>query len=109
MWISADLALSGQYLFQSHESSRDFFQNTCAELDLLVDLAVDLVGRERDPRRRHAGAVKRLHDIDVAEPGDDALIQQRGLERGDGFVAQLRAHGFEVLAVEDISLRVLPM
>jgi galactokinase len=29
----------GQYLFQSHESSRDFLRNSCPELDLLVELA----------------------------------------------------------------------
>jgi galactokinase len=29
----------GQYLFQSHESSRDFLKNSCPELDLLVELA----------------------------------------------------------------------
>jgi galactokinase len=29
----------GQYLLQSHESSRDFLRNSCAELDLLVELA----------------------------------------------------------------------
>jgi len=29
----------GQYLFSSHESSRDFLQNSCPELDTLVDLA----------------------------------------------------------------------
>jgi len=29
----------GQYLFQSHESSRDFFKNSTPELDLLVELA----------------------------------------------------------------------
>jgi galactokinase len=29
----------GQYLFQSHESSRDFFKNSSPELDLLVELA----------------------------------------------------------------------
>lgn len=34
-----DFAQFGQYMFQSHESSRDFFQNSCPELDLLVDLA----------------------------------------------------------------------
>lgn len=34
-----DFPQFGQYLFQSHESSRDFFRNSCAELDLLVDLA----------------------------------------------------------------------
>lgn len=34
-----DFAQFGQYLFQSHESSRDYFKNSCAELDLLVELA----------------------------------------------------------------------
>lgn len=29
----------GQYMFQSHESSRDFFKNSTKELDLLVELA----------------------------------------------------------------------
>jgi len=34
-----DFAQLGQYLLQSHESARDFFQSSCPELDLLVDLA----------------------------------------------------------------------
>jgi galactokinase len=34
-----DFEQFGQYVFQSHESSRDFFQNSCPELDLLVELA----------------------------------------------------------------------
>jgi len=34
-----DLRQLGQYLFQSHESSRDHLQNSCPELDLLVELA----------------------------------------------------------------------
>ena len=34
-----DFAQFGQYMFQSHESSRDFFKNSCPELDLLVELA----------------------------------------------------------------------
>ena len=34
-----DFEQFGQYLFQSHESSRDFLKNSCPELDLLVDLA----------------------------------------------------------------------
>jgi galactokinase len=34
-----DFAQFGQFLLQSHESSRDHFGNSCAELDLLVDLA----------------------------------------------------------------------
>lgn len=34
-----DFAQFGQFLLQSHESSRDHFWNSCAELDLLVDLA----------------------------------------------------------------------
>lgn len=34
-----DLAQLGQLFFESHASSRDFFKNSCPELDLLVDLA----------------------------------------------------------------------
>lgn len=34
-----DFTQFGQYMFQSHESSRDFFKNSTTELDLLVDLA----------------------------------------------------------------------
>ncbi len=34
----------GQYMFQSHESSRDFLKNSVPELDLLVDLARPLPG-----------------------------------------------------------------
>jgi galactokinase len=34
-----DHAQFGQYMFQSHESSRDFLKNSCPELDLLVALA----------------------------------------------------------------------
>jgi len=36
---NGDLEQFGQYLYQSHESSRDFFKNSCPELDLLVELA----------------------------------------------------------------------
>ncbi len=36
---SNDLAQFGQYLFQSHESSRDLLKNSTEELDLLVALA----------------------------------------------------------------------
>lgn len=34
-----DFEQFGQYMFQSHESSRDNFQNSTSELDLLVELA----------------------------------------------------------------------
>lgn len=34
-----NFAQFGQFMFQSHESSRDYFHNSCAELDLLVSLA----------------------------------------------------------------------
>ena len=34
-----DLGQFGQYLFQSHESSRDLLKNSTAELDQLVELA----------------------------------------------------------------------
>ena len=36
---SDDFVQFGQYMFQSHESSRDYFHNSTAELDLLVELA----------------------------------------------------------------------
>jgi len=36
---AADYAHFGQYMFQSHESSRDFFKNSTPELDLLVERA----------------------------------------------------------------------
>ncbi len=36
---NGDFAQFGQFMFQSHESSRDFFKNSTRELDLLVDLA----------------------------------------------------------------------
>lgn len=39
-----DIEQFGQYLFQSHESSRDFFKNSCSELDTLVDIARKLLG-----------------------------------------------------------------
>lgn len=34
-----DIDQFGQYLFQSHESSRDYFKNSIPELDTLVDIA----------------------------------------------------------------------
>ncbi len=34
-----DMAQFGQYMFQSHESSRDFLHNSTHELDILVELA----------------------------------------------------------------------
>jgi galactokinase len=39
-----DIDQFGQYLFQSHESSRDFFKNSIAELDTLVDIARTIPG-----------------------------------------------------------------
>jgi len=36
---AGDFAQFGQFMFQSHESSRDFFHNSTKELDLLVDIA----------------------------------------------------------------------
>lgn len=36
---AGDFEQFGQYMFQSHESSRDFFRNSTKELDLLVTLA----------------------------------------------------------------------
>src|SRR5580704_16116299 len=35
-----------------------------------------------EPARRKPGTIERLADIDVAEPGDDALVKQCRLDRG---------------------------
>jgi uncharacterized protein (DUF2384 family) len=45
------MAQFGQYMFQSHESSRDFLKNSTKELDILVDLA-----------RKHPGVSRRAFD-----------------------------------------------
>lgn len=39
-----DIRQFGQYLYQSHFSSRDFFKNSTQELDTLVDIAAKLPG-----------------------------------------------------------------
>ena len=39
-----DFSQFGQFMFQSHESSRDFFKNSTPELDALVDAARELKG-----------------------------------------------------------------
>lgn len=39
-----DLKHLGELVYQSHESSRDLFENTCPELDCLVDWAVKIDG-----------------------------------------------------------------
>ena len=39
-----DIHQFGQYLFQSHASSRDYFKNSTPELDLLVDIAANIKG-----------------------------------------------------------------
>jgi galactokinase len=36
---AGDIEQFGQFLFESHASSRDFFKNSCRELNILVDLA----------------------------------------------------------------------
>src|SRR5205807_2602015 len=38
--------------------------------------------RRGEPARRQPGAEERLADVDVAEPGDDTLVEQGGLDRG---------------------------
>jgi galactokinase len=42
--LADDHAQFGQYMFQSHESSRDFFKNSTPELDVLMELARGIPG-----------------------------------------------------------------
>ena len=50
----------------------------------LIEFEARLAGRRRDRRctsqRRQAGTVQRFADVDVAEPGDDSLIQECDLD-----------------------------
>lgn len=39
-----DIGQFGQYMFQSHESSRDYFKNSIRELDILVEIARKIPG-----------------------------------------------------------------
>src|SRR5229473_1757002 len=66
-------------------------QRRPAGLDRLAENLADRRGeplgpraddRRGEPARRQPGAKERLADIDVAEPGDDALIEQGRLDRG---------------------------
>ena len=58
----------------------------------------------RPPLRREPRAEQRLADIDIAEAGDDALVAERGLQRGLLAGAGSRQHG----GVEFIAERLRP-
>ena len=68
--------------------------------------------RGREAPRRDAGAEQRLADIDVAQPGDDPLVEQRGFDRrhlaGErcGEISAIE-FGFERLRAEPRQERVL--
>ena len=54
----------------------------------------DLVASEpASLQRRNAGAIQRLADIDIAEPRDQSLVEQRGLDRG-GLALEARGKPF---------------
>lgn len=63
---------------------------------------IDLAGYERtgSPHRRDAGPMERLADIDVAEPGDPALIEKGGFDRGAS-VCERRGEGWRVKSVAE--------
>src|SRR5262249_53025805 len=55
--------------------------------------------RGRAPLGREPRAVERLADVNVAEPGHDLLVRQRGLERGLLALVRAREHrGVEFVA-----------
>ena len=55
-------------------------------------------------RRRNAGAVQRFDDVDVAEPSDDALIQQRRFDRR----LLVRERAFQIRLMKLIAERLRP-
>jgi hypothetical protein len=57
------------------------------------DLAV--IQRSDQTRRMELGEPETLVDINVAEPGDDTLVQKRGLERGSATPAEPSPKGLQ--------------
>ncbi|HVK58219.1 MAG TPA: galactokinase family protein [Candidatus Kapabacteria bacterium] len=73
-----DIYQFGQYLFQSHASSRDFFKNSTAELDALVDCARKIKGcyGARLTGGGFGGATINLVQADAAEEFQRRLAEE---------------------------------
>lgn len=73
-----DVYQFGQYLFQSHASSKDYFKNSTAELDTLVDIARNLKGcyGARLTGGGFGGATINLVQQDVAEDFKRRLAEE---------------------------------
>jgi galactokinase len=72
----------GQYLFQSHDSSRDFLRNSCFELDLLVKLA-----------RGHAGCLgARLTGPGLGGATVNVVAYHQAEEFAQAIARQFEAH-----------------
>ena len=79
-----DIFQFGQYLFQSHASSRDFFKNSTPELDALVRIASKLKGcyGARLTGGGFGGATINLVQYDAVEAFMQMLAQQYFTETG---------------------------
>lgn len=73
-----DIDQFGQYLFQSHESSRDYFKNSAPELDTLVEIARTIPGcyGARLTGGGFGGATLNLVREEAANPFMAALADQ---------------------------------
>jgi len=74
---AGDLPGFGKLLYESHESSRKYFENSCSELDLLVDIVktIDGVYGARLSGGGFGGATLTLLDSSACEPFADALCE----------------------------------
>jgi galactokinase len=79
-----DINQFGQYLFQSHASSRDFFKNSTVELDTLVEIAQQLPGcyGARLTGGGFGGATINLVQRDQAKAFADSLAREYEKRRG---------------------------
>ena len=82
----SDLVTVGKLLVQSHQSSRELFENSCPELDFLVDRLIKLPGvyGARLTGGGFGGAVMALTTPEftaaVAQPVTDAYVKEFGHE-----------------------------
>lgn len=80
---SGDLSAFGEALFQSHQSSIDFFENSCPELDIVVQAARDAgaLGARLSGGGFGGAAIVMVQKESALELGDkiNALCQSQGI------------------------------
>jgi galactokinase len=80
---SGDLAAFGQALYESHQSSIDYFENSCPELDVVVDAARDAgaLGARLSGGGFGGAAIVLVREAEARAIGEkiSALCQEKGI------------------------------